>query len=73
MYKDLLNQISRISTEFAELVDKRIRKANESNEIDQEEFQNISDGIRILHHCVMMLERIDRLHAGGDADGQVDL
>lgn len=73
MENDLLKQIRKISTEYAELLDRRLHRAKEADTIDQEEFQCISDGIRILHQCVVMQETAARLHAGGDADGMADL
>lgn len=70
MYVSLHRKVLSASEKYADLVEKRIENAVKADCLDQEEFENILEGIRILHHAVVMLTKIDRLCNGSYTSGQ---
>lgn len=70
MYKPLHRKVLNISEKYADLVEKRIENAVKADCVDQEEFESILEGIRILHHAVVLLTKIDRLCNGSYTSGQ---
>lgn len=71
MYENLLKKVETISETYADLVDLRIRSAARGELTDATVMSEANDGIRLLAHITATLERVDRLHRGNDANGQV--
>lgn len=71
MYDGLKAKVEKIAEGYADLVDKRICNAAQSELIDATVSTEILEAIRMLGHIMSTLERVDRLNRGNDTNGQV--
>lgn len=70
MYEKLRTKVLSLSESHADLIMKQIQASAKCDSISDDEYQNILEGIRILHHTVVMLTKIDRLCNGINTGGQ---
>ncbi|WP_148206725.1 hypothetical protein [Desulfitobacterium hafniense] len=70
MYEGLKTKVKSIAEKYADLVDKRISTALQSELVDATVMNEITDGVRMLAHVTTTLEKVDRLSRGNGTDGQ---
>jgi len=68
MNEKLKVKIETIAEHYADLIDVRIQKASNAELCDTTVMTEINEGIRMLHHAVAALERIDRMDHGDETD-----
>lgn len=70
MYETLQKKMVGIAEKYADLIDAKIAEAALAREANKPSIEiggtlhEISDGIRILHHAIAALERLNRIDAG---------
>ncbi len=70
MYKTLQKKMVGIAEKYADLIDAQIVEAALAKEANKPGIEiggtlhEITDGIRILHHAIAALERLNRIDAG---------
>lgn len=64
------NQVLGIAERYTLLIEKRLDSVLEKPNLNSEVMYEIIDGIRMINHIVVALERIDRFNRNKDANGQ---
>ena len=70
MYESLKKKILDVAESYADLIKNRISTVADGERGDKESFDSLLEGIRILHHAVVMLAKVDRLCNGSNTGGQ---
>lgn len=66
--KNLRKKIENIADGYADLIDMRITTAKTTELCDATVMTEINEGIRMLNHVTVILERMNRLNSGSETN-----